>query len=80
MRPNPDPKSPPAREEANVTDETRATPPAAIDRGPNELREIKVKLPLWLHIRLHALKLTKGTSISSVVLEALDKYLKEKEK
>lgn len=40
----------------------------------NEAREIKVKLPVSLHIKLHGLKITKHRSISQVVLEALEDY------
>lgn len=40
----------------------------------NEQREIKVKLPVSLHIKLHGLKITKHKPISEVVLEALEDY------
>ena len=46
----------------------------------NEAREIKVKLPVSLHIKLHGLKITKHRSISQVVLEALEEYFRRMEK
>jgi hypothetical protein len=38
------------------------------------LKEIKVKLPVSHHIKLHSLKITRNRSISEVVMNALDEY------
>ncbi len=40
----------------------------------NELREVKVKLPVQQLLRLHYLKLTSGSTFSDVVTEALVDY------
>lgn len=45
----------------------------------SEAREIKVKLPISLHIKLHGIKITKHRSISQVVHEALEEYFKKLE-
>lgn len=45
-----------------------------------EAREIKVKLPVSLHIKLHGIKITRHRSISAVVLEALEEYFKKLER
>ena len=45
-----------------------------------EAREIKVKLPVSLHIKLHGIKITRHRSISQVVLEALEEYFKKMER
>ncbi len=39
-----------------------------------ELKELKVKLPLRHHIKLHSLKLVKKEPISDTVLKALTDY------
>lgn len=39
-----------------------------------ELKELKVKLPLRHHIKLHSLKLVKKEPISDTVLKALQDY------
>lgn len=39
-----------------------------------ELKELKVKLPLRHHIKLHSLKLVKKEPISDTVLAALNDY------
>jgi hypothetical protein len=46
----------------------------------SEAREIKVKLPVSLHIKLHGIKITRHRSISQVVLEALEEYFKKMER
>lgn len=46
----------------------------------SEPREIKVRLPIALHIKLHSLKITKGRAISVVVSEALEQYFDRLEK
>lgn len=43
---------------------------------PHRTREIKVSLPLELHIRLHEGKILHGERISDVVARALESYLK----
>lgn len=40
-------------------------------------KEIKVKIPIDQHLRLHTLKLTQGVTISEAVEKALQKYLDE---
>jgi hypothetical protein len=40
-------------------------------------KEIKVKIPIEQHLRLHTLKLTQGVSISEAVEKALQKFLDE---
>lgn len=40
-------------------------------------KEIKVKIPLDFHIKLHTLKVLKGQSISDTVELALKKYFTE---
>lgn len=37
-------------------------------------KEIKVKIPVGYHIKLHTLKVLKGQSISDTVEAALEKY------
>lgn len=49
------------------------------DADLSEAREIKVKLPISLHIKLHGIKITKHRSISQVVLEALEEYFRKLE-
>ncbi len=39
-----------------------------------ETKEIKVKIPVEYHIKLHTLKVLKGESISSTVEHALTRY------
>jgi hypothetical protein len=38
-------------------------------------KEIKVKIPIEQHLRLHTLKLTHGVTISEAVETALQRYL-----
>ena len=45
---------------------------AVSDRGSG--KEIKVKIPVGYHIKLHTLKVLKGQSISDTVEIALEKY------
>ncbi|MBW3581510.1 MAG: hypothetical protein KY455_00275 [Euryarchaeota archaeon] len=45
----------------------------------NELKEMKVKVPLEYHIKLHGLKLLSNQSISKSVETALQKYFAELE-
>jgi hypothetical protein len=52
---------------------------APSDPSLQEAREIKVKLPVSLHIKLHGIKITKHRSISQVVLEALEDYFRKME-
>ena len=40
-------------------------------------KEIKVKIPLEFHIKLHTLKVLKGQSISTTVEEALTRYFQQ---
>lgn len=45
----------------------------------NELKEVKVKIPVKQLLRLHYLKLTGGRTFSDVVSEALSDYFVEQE-
>lgn len=49
------------------------TPPRNLDG----VREMKVKIPLRLHISLHGLKLLSGRQLSDIVTEALTAYMSE---
>lgn len=40
-------------------------------------KEIKVKIPIEQHLRLHTLKLTQGVTISEAVERALQRFLDE---
>ncbi len=42
-----------------------------------EAKEIKVKIPIDYHVKLHTLKVLKGQSISDTVEHALQKYFNE---
>jgi hypothetical protein len=54
---------------------TRETDMLAIESGKLETgKEIKVKIPMNYHIKLHTLKVLKGQSISDTVELALAKY------
>jgi hypothetical protein len=44
-----------------------------------ELKELKVKLPLRHHIRLHSLKLVRKEPISDTVMKALTEYFERLE-
>lgn len=44
-----------------------------------ELKELKVKLPLRHHIRLHSLKLVRKEAISDTVMKALTEYFQRLE-
>lgn len=49
-----------------------------LDPAPKSLdgvREMKVKIPLKLHVSLHSLKLLSGRQISDIVTEALLAYM-----
>lgn len=41
-------------------------------------REIRIKIPTSLHVKLHAVRLLRGTSISEAVTEALEEYFLRK--
>lgn len=43
-------------------------------RDPEELKEIKVKLPVRQHIKLHSIKLMMNQNISTTVEHALESY------
>lgn len=40
----------------------------------NEIKELKVKLPLRFHVKLHSMKLLSGKTMASAVAEALEAY------
>lgn len=42
----------------------------------SEPREIQIKLPVSIHVKLQSLKIAKGKQIRKVVLEALEAYFK----
>ncbi len=41
---------------------------------PNKKKELKVRIPAGMHMRLHGLKIMSDKSISAAVTEALDSY------
>jgi ribosomal protein S13 len=45
--------------------------------GLRRVKEIKVKIPIDQHLRLHTLKLTQGVTISEAVERALQRFLDE---
>jgi hypothetical protein len=47
------------------------------DETSGRSRELKVKIPLTYHVRLHSMKIMTGRPISSVVREALDRYFRD---
>jgi len=40
----------------------------------DEVKELKVKLPLKFHVKLHSLKLLRGKTMSGTVADALEAY------
>ncbi len=66
-----------AQEDNNMMDRDRMM---GIQRPDmNELKEVKVKIPVKQLLRLHYLKLTGGRTFSDVVSEALTDYFQEQE-
>jgi len=56
--------------------------PGMIAPGSEEdatLKEIKVRIPVNFHLKLHAFKVLKGKPISDTIVEALDAYFKAAE-
>lgn len=43
------------------------------------LKEIKVRIPVSYHLKLHAFKVLKGKPISDTIVEALDAYFRAAE-
>ena len=41
---------------------------------PNRSKEVKVKIPVSHHIKLHSMKVLTGKQISDAITEALDAY------
>lgn len=41
---------------------------------PNRAKEVKVKIPVSHHIKLHSMKVLTGKQISDAITEALDAY------
>lgn len=41
---------------------------------PNRAKEVKVKIPMGHHVKLHSMKVLTGKPISDAVKEALDLY------
>ena len=41
---------------------------------PNRDKEVKVKIPISYHVRLHSMKVLTGKPISDTVTEALEAY------
>ena len=44
---------------------------------PREVREVKIRLPTEQVLRLHLTRMTKGTSVSTIVSTALTRYFAE---
>ncbi len=40
----------------------------------DRMKEVKVKIPVGLHVQLHSMKVLTGKQISDAVTEALDHY------
>lgn len=60
---------------------TDATTDAEADEG-NRLdreKEVKVKIPLGIHLKLHSMKVITGQHISDTVTEALQSYFEQEE-
>lgn len=53
------------------------TPAPAAPLTPDELREVKVKLPLDQVLRLHLARMKKRESVSKIVSSALSRYFDE---
>lgn len=66
-----------AKGESAFPKDSLSEPPLREDVDFQELRELKVRLPVNLHIRLQSLKITKGVTISQVVLDALESYFEK---
>lgn len=47
--------------------------------GLDELKEVKVKIPVSLLVRLHGMKILQGTTISETVAQALHAYFQREE-
>lgn len=47
-------------------------PPKSVEL--DRVKEVKVKIPLSYHVRLHSMKVLTGKQISDAVKEALDAY------
>lgn len=43
-------------------------------KDPTQRREMKVNLPLDLHLRLHAMKVRNGSRIADTIAAALEEY------
>jgi hypothetical protein len=50
----------------------------ADDRLDRE-KEVKVKIPLGIHLKLHSMKVITGQHISDTVTEALESYFEQEE-
>lgn len=46
-------------------------------REPREAKDLKVRIPVDQHVRLHAMRVMTGKGISDAVIEALDAYFAE---
>lgn len=42
--------------------------------APNDMRDLKVRIPLQYYLQLHTIKLLKGKNMSDALTEALDMY------
>ncbi|MBI4392419.1 MAG: hypothetical protein HY556_01290 [Euryarchaeota archaeon] len=47
------------------------------DEDLARLKEVKVKIPINYHIKLHSMKVLTGKQISDTITEALDRYFHE---
>ncbi len=43
----------------------------------SRIKEVKVKLPIRYHVRLHSIKVLSGKQISATVAEALEDYFRD---
>lgn len=42
-------------------------------------KEVKVRIPAYIHVRLHSVKILTGREMGDVVTEALEKYFANRE-
>jgi hypothetical protein len=54
-------------------------PDGTVAEDALSLKEIKVRIPVSFHLKLHAFKVLKGKPISDTIVEALDQYFKAAE-
>lgn len=62
-----------------MTDQTEATEDEELEEELSRQKEIKVKIPMDLYLKLHQHKIINGELLKDVVQDALDGYLEELE-